>query len=290
MERIEEYLTFLSPTCAQNSLRIYRTYLAQFMRFCREEHVVEPIRTADVAAWTTKSLNNGQSTYGHHSARKELKRYFDWCVKRGYAKENPVNYDLLQKIIVVPADRQFFTVDNYRKVLDVCRVNPRPFWYGAVMVGWNTGLRISDVSMLAWDSIEAETEVMRIKLWKVRRMNITVEIPIDPDLYDYLMELKKAPKYPGNPYVFPDMFGYYQIQPWLVGQFRTICNKAGLPDHSFHSLRHSFISRMINCGVDSQIVSAITGLSLKQISTYAHISLGAKRDAMTKARLAMKAA
>lgn len=277
-------------TAEQSSVNVYRGQLNSLVNFCRENKV-KRISSTTIKDWTANRLASGMGTYRMIQMRKLVSRYYKWAIQNRYVKENPIKPDMLQKLTKSKAIRVYFSEEQYRKALDVCRKNPRDFWYGAMMVAWNTGLRLSDVAMLKWESLNVETETLRIKIWKLRKQNVEVEIPVDPDLFDFLSDIRTHPKYPGHPFVFPDMNQYYAgVRTLMTGQFRKICDEAGLPDHTFHSLRHSFISRMLNAGVDSQIVANITGLCIAQLATYAHISLDAKRNAMIRMRENLRAA
>lgn len=86
---------------------------------------------------------------------------------------------------------------------------------------------------------------------------------------------------PDRQFVLPVMHEIYEhSRPVLPMEFRVICDAAGLPEHSFHSYRHGFVSRLLNQGVGHLVIASMTGHSLEQIETYAHVSADAKRAAL----------
>ena len=67
-------------------------------------------------------------------------------------------------------------------------------------------------------------------------------------------------------------------------EFAQLCKKIGAPPgHSFHSLRHSFISRLINGGVSFPVASQITGISNPKVFIrYADPDLDTLRKSIEK--------
>jgi integrase len=73
----------------------------------------------------------------------------------------------------------------------------------------------------------------------------------------------------------------------LQSSFHAFLKKHGLPDHTFHSLRHTFATRVIEKGYDPKTVSEILGH--KNVKTtldlYVHPSMTHKREIVEAASL-----
>lgn len=70
----------------------------------------------------------------------------------------------------------------------------------------------------------------------------------------------------------------------LRTKFKTLCNKVGIPYKTFHSLRHTYASRLLQAKVDIRTTAELLGHSDVQttLNTYAHSDDNAKRSAAKK--------
>lgn len=212
---------------------------------------------------------------------------------KGIRKE-PVKFD---RLISIPRDKSratAFTEDQYIKLLEAAAEDDpaiSDYWPSAIIIGWNTGLRISDVNGLTWSSVDFKSGVIRLKPQKMRHTDQYVEIPIEPELkahLEFLYEQRDAVR--PSPFVLPTMV--WQAEEHYSDralEFRRICNKAGIPkNYSFKSFRHAFITRLFNAQADAEIIGSITGQSKHTVYTYVrHISHATKVRAMERARQVM---
>jgi integrase len=67
----------------------------------------------------------------------------------------------------------------------------------------------------------------------------------------------------------------------LKGGFKQACKKAGISDVTWHTLRHTFASRLVARGVDIVTVQELLGHSTVTMTMrYAHTNLHAKQAAV----------
>jgi integrase/recombinase XerC len=217
-----------------------------------------------------------------------LSEFFRWLVQNGVIEKSPL--DNFPKIREADVYKTPFLWEEFQQLLDVA-----PFiaarnsinWRHAILVGWHTGLRLSDCALLKWsevDMISDEINVRPHKMWHVRRQ---VGIPIEPSLRTHLMGLlPEGLLLPAtDDYVDPWFAEMYRRRPdTLCHQFRVMCDRLALHRHSFHSLRHGFVTRLINAGVEATVISSMTGQSLETIQDYAHVSVAARREALERSR------
>lgn len=154
----------------------------------------------------------------------------------------------------------------------------------------NTGLRLGEICSLKWSDIDFSTKSIHINR-TVQRLpkgndNKTIlvedtpkthcskrEIPISDQIYNLLLKYKTAE----TTYIFSknrplDPRTYqYKFK-------RYLCN-AGIENHTFHTLRHTFATNCINSGADVKSVSEILGHSDVRITLnkYVHPSMDVKR-------------
>jgi integrase len=161
-------------------------------------------------------------------------------------------------------------------------------WRGAILLGYYTGARLSDVTNMRWDALEWRNKVIRFTPRKTKR---PVAIPLHRDLE---RELLKRPGI-GKAAMFPALAGKGTGgRHGLSGRFAAIMEKAGieakrtqasggrtLSNLSFHSLRHSFNSAMANAGIAQEIRQKLTGhTSAETNKIYTHHELEPFRAAV----------
>jgi len=154
-----------------------------------------------------------------------------------------------------------------------------------------TGLRISDVYNLKWDSVDFKrnciwTVPMKTQRWDPERKGVT--IPIHPELRAELeYQRRKQPK-------TCDRVIGVELSSKQMYSIKCRCNKVlqrllcpdalgnkGRKPYSVHCLRHTFISNCINNGVPSEVVASIVGhSSVEMTHKYTHIYDESKVDAI----------
>ncbi len=229
-----------------------------------------------------------------------VKSFLFYLEDEGSIPPRQILWRRIPRIPSVKPDMACFTEDEYQRALAVAR-NPKPLqkvgrtgpgkqplkpWISSLLViGWNTGARISDAARLRWEDVDFEAGTVTLHPQKRRRVGQTIVLPLTGELHAELERLRAVRNGSQSPHVLPEAAGYYgdrMLRDWL----RTLCERAGLsPKHRFHSLRHGFASRLLNSGVDSLTVSAMTGQSLKVLQGYVHVSMEAKRKALLNNKL-----
>ena len=159
-----------------------------------------------------------------------------------------------------------------------------------------TGMRLGEICALQWEDISDETifvhrSMQRIKTesgrWEVvvtepKTINSFRIIPIPDRLKNFLNKNS-----PTSGYIFTQKNGKF-IEPRLMQNhtceiFRSSC----VSIKKFHSLRHTFATRLIDCGSDPKTVSELLGHASVQITLnkYVHPSLDMKKTAIDKVSL-----
>ena len=150
-------------------------------------------------------------------------------------------------------------------------------WRRLVAIGLFTGLRLGDAVRLKWSAFrDGCVEIV------THKTGAAVCVPVAPRLAETLGE----PNARGG-YVCPELADLYARDPRrLSKRIGALFERAGLtvrekrkgwakarPSASFHSLRHTFVSRCVESGVPVGIVRALVGhASASMTEHYAHIS------------------
>ena len=160
-------------------------------------------------------------------------------------------------------------------------------WRTLVLTGLYTGLRLGDCCRLTWEKVNLEREIIQLIPSKTRRIspNRTVTIPIHPHLAKVYQKLSVGRKHSDEGvekesggsaepnYILPEIGRMYEQGPHRVSfNLEKIFKAAGIqmsvavdgrrwkvPEATFHSLRHTFVSMAANAGIPLHIIQSIVG-------------------------------
>lgn len=268
--------------------KVYTLQFGRFITYFAGKELAS-LTVADMATWINHMAKVEKLRTKTVKERIKIVRHvLDFAVRQKVIAKNPLKEkaDLPrlknQKIYRVP-----FTHSEYLQVLAEAQNAQKHagWWMTAIMIGWHTGIRVGDVAGLEWqENIIFGKEW--IKVWPKKKANVEecLTIPMDPELFSHLLALRNnRDAEEQRPFVLPRMNYLYHQEPREVDRgFRKICDAVGLHEHTFHSFRHGFVSRMLNADVNYLIIQSLTGQSLSQIKAYAHISIEAKISALNK--------
>jgi integrase len=162
-------------------------------------------------------------------------------------------------------------------------------WRKLILIGLRTGLRMGDAVRLDWLAFADGSVAL-----KTRKTGAPVCIPAEK----LHVELSEGRKHPRRGAILPHLAATYRRDPAAISSgVREIFERAGIKtqakekgwararaEASFHSLRHTFVTRAIEAGVPAEIVRALVGHSRATTTEiYTHISNGAVLEAFSRA-------
>ena len=159
------------------------------------------------------------------------------------------------------ARKQTVSIAEYLKLVEVAA----PHLQGIITVAFNTGMRTGELRALRWPHIDREKWVIRLpgELTKEARAKT---IPLNHHVRKVLAELPRT--------IHHDFVFTYQNEPikspgGLHKSFLTACAKAAIPHGhnepngiTFHDIRRTVKTNMLNAGVDKVHRDIILGHSL----------------------------
>jgi integrase len=175
------------------------------------------------------------------------------------------------------------------------KMKPRPRYYPTGMVSLFTGMRLSEVLALRWSRIDLERKTikvlesievtkshgLRFKAPKTTAGRRTITLP--DFLVDVLREHRKSQlesrlklglgKLQDGDLLFADLEGA-ALHPYHFGTLWSECAaRVGFPGITFHALRHTHASQLIDAGVDIVTISKRLGHATPTVTlnTYAHL-------------------
>jgi integrase len=221
----------------------------------------------------------------HHVANKEircLRATFNYGIELEIIANNPVkgiNFLPIGKRI-----KRIPTPEELDKIIAVADSDTQDYLY----VIRDTMARISEVNRLIWDDIDLKNRTIALYTRKKKGGNFTPRmVPMTDRLHDILLR-RYAEKEPDRPWVFWHRYWSRKAGKMVEGAYlyrkklmSALCEKAGVPFFSFHTMRHSGASVMANSNVPIGAIQRILGHENSTTTEiYLHSIGNAEKDAI----------
>jgi integrase len=273
----------ISPRTAQRYQQLVKNQIAPHLG----AKILRKLKPLDIEQWHTALRGSvAPRTIGHahrvlSKALKDAAR--NDIVSRNVTKEQPAPKTEDAAVAIVQ------DVPGLVAKLQRWRLGP------VAMIGLFTGMRLGEVLALRWNCIDLEDKVIKVraaleqtKLFGVRfkapkskagRRDITL-----PDiLVDALREHRKAQlelrmqigagRLPDDALLFATIEGDPLTPNAVSMAWSDFADDIGIPDVTFHALRHTHASQLIDAGVDIVTISKRLGHAKPDITlrVYAHM-------------------
>jgi integrase len=279
------WLQIKEQTRSGKTLERYRQVVRDFITSLgdRADAWIHHTSSQDILAYRTHLIKTGRTARTANLSVIIISAGFRAALKDRKIDTNPCT--VIDKL---PAEdlieRGIFSPKQVAKLVQAAEGD----WKGAILLGYLTGARLSDVANMQWSAIDWQNKTLKFTPRKTRK---PLTIPLHPQLE---RELRKNPGI-GKAQMFPSLAGTPTGGTYgLSGQFAAIMEKAGvqgthvqtrggrvLSSLSFHCLRHSFASAMANAGVAPEVRMLLTGHSDRDIhASYSHLEMKVLRDAV----------
>ena len=187
-----------------------------------------------------------------------------------------------------------FTLTEQRKIERAILADSRSKMFGVIFCLY-TGVRIGELLALTWDDIDLSqgrvfiTKTCHDGKTKNGFGQITDEpktesskriIPLPKQLVPHLKRLKNSEK---SEYLISFNGRPITIRSYQKS-FSLFLKKQKIPHKGFHSLRHTFATRALECGMDVKTLSEILGhkSATVTLNRYAHSLMEHKQDMMNR--------
>lgn len=281
------------------SIQGYRSYIKTTVGpFYRERGtILQKMRRADVQQFYDAQIDKGLSGKSIKNYAAVIHGALQYAYKEEIIPNNPADRAELPR--VEKPKHAVYTLEQLNRLLDVTKDEDV---YPAIFIAAHFGLRRSEVAGLEWKAVDLNAKTLTVcktvskfsyEVIKERTKtdNSLRTLPIPDALIPFFRTLytKQAaerlaagPDYIDGDWVcrFPN--GARFRPDYITRAFNRALKKAGLPRITFHELRHTLASLLIEQGADLKRVSDILGHA--DISTtadlYGHLSAQAKRDTL----------
>lgn len=265
--------------------------------FFGEEELGE-ITPLDVQKFLREKLDRGNLKTGGGLKERSvntiyavLRKSLDCAVGFGYLPVSPC--DKVARVREGVSETQVFTRREQRKIAEEALV--RGGEYVGIVISLYLGLRIGEVLALKWTDLNLGKGILSVNstlcrmktesgeyvnhVDRPKSRSSMREVPLPPKLVKLLRELKKSGR---SEYVVSDEQGRMVSVRAYQHKFQRFLKKIGVRRLGFHSLRHTFATRAVECGVDVKTVSELLGHKNAQLtlSRYVHSMAPSKRRAV----------
>lgn len=284
------------PATLERYYGIYRNYIKN-----SEIGVVKlkDLKASNLQAFYNGLIKNKSKTANTiRSLHKVIKASLNQAQKEQYIIINPCNYTTLPKVSE-KKEIQTFTKDEQKLFIDSLEHHRLRALFKLAL---GTGMRLGEIIALRWTEINFTTDEVKVcrSLKRVAKIGVTVgnkteiieqapktklsarTIPIPSVLVSELKVHKKrqleekilaGEAYIDNNLVFPNALGEPLDSRNLTRSYRRALKSAGIPYRKFHSLRHTYATRLFENGVPLKTIQVLLGHSKLEITSniYTHV-------------------
>lgn len=278
-EVAEEFLewTEMEHRDHPNTARRIKTSFANLIVFFRDQ-LVPKITPGQIESYKTerRQKHKVKDVTLRHDLHA-LSKFFRWCRGHRIVKDNPV------REVTIPSDAEsqrmhVVTAEEERAYFTVARGHPNLCAVARLIL--LQGCRPDEIMSLRWDEVSFPDETLRIRGGKTRAakrtLNLTSESAaiLEGLWYQCLRQ--------SGPWVFPSPRYPGRHLSKLNNVHDRVCREAGV-SFCLYDLRHTFATRLAECGVDISTIAAILGhCSLRTVQRYVHPTAEHQKAAMLR--------
>lgn len=268
---------------------------------------------SDVKPMHCKMILNGMmNTYAGSTIRQAyiaMGTMFRAAVMNDVISKHPMDGVRYTKPVRAANDHRVLTVEEQRKFLEAARHSHNYYQYAFIL---ETGLRTGEIIGLTWDAIDWEHHTLTVNKTLEFRHNQQVwragppktqtsyrTIPLTARAYEILTELREMRKTQKLSENLAQVLTYTDRRTGQTSSlalcdlvfinFRTgmpaknssydthlykLCESAGIPPFSMHTLRHTYATRAIESGMQPKVLQKLLGHASIQttMDTYVHVT------------------
>ena len=290
---------YASVRLRDSTMSGYRMYAGQYIKPRLGNKQMTAITTADIQRMYTKLKKEGRvrehPAHGRRLSANTIRRVHAMlhraladAVRAHVIPRNPADGVTLPKADAV--SKRVLT--DWEMDTFMAAIKADPIWHDFFYTELTTGLRRGELCALQWRDFDAEAGTLQIsrtlhqnpdggfstgetKTGKGRR-----KILLPQSTADILRERQKTVR---SEWIFPSPVKPKQpVMPTSAyHRLKVLLKQAGLPNISFHALRHTFATHALASGVDAKTLSGILGHTDASftLNTYTHVTTDMQKQA-----------
>lgn len=223
-----------------------------------------------------------------------LKLAFSYACDMEWIGQNPC--ERIRRVPGGTKKTEVFTRDEQRKIEAAVMGSGDPRLFGILLCLY-TGLRIGELLGLEWEDVDLLRGLLRVNktvyrgrgedgIWRLvvdrpKTASSDRIIPLPSYITELLIERRKTR---GGTYVIENKKGERMSTRSYQYLFEKLIARIGVRKRNFHTLRHTFATRALECGMDIKTLSEIMGHQNASVTLnrYAHSILDTKIEMMNR--------
>lgn len=282
-QTVAQYLTYwlenghrlkIGPVALEQYRSILRAHLIPAFGHMQ----LSQLRREHIQAFCAAKFDSGLAPRSVHKIFMVLSCALRVAVENGVIASNPCKCVVLPKIL--KKRHEVLDKEQARRLVEAAR--GRRLWF-LLLMAITTGARIGELLALHWEDVDIESRrvvihrtVSRVsgcgqlerpqpKTASGRRRVILTQAVIDgvPEQKALIAKLRQraGEKWRDLDLVFPNRLGSHLNAQYVRRELREILAAAGLPERTFHKLRHSAATILFAAGVNPKVVQEMLGHS-----------------------------
>lgn len=291
---------YIKPSAKANTVTCYETMIENHIVPYLGELALSEVTPMAVQMMVTKLMSRGNEKTGKGLSASTVnllitlvQSSLEVAYSMGLVTE--FSADKIKRPKIKEKPMTCFTLDEQKKIEAYIRSLQKPRLVGILLCLY-TGLRIGELMALEWNDIDFEKREMHInksctdgknangkfcRLVDTPKTETSIRtIPLPKQLIPILKDAKRKN---GSRYVVGDRDTVIAIRSYQR-TFELLLKRLNIPHRGFHSLRHTFATRALECGMDVKTLSEILGHKSPAITLarYAHSLMDHKREMMNR--------
>ncbi len=276
--------TLIKNKCGPEHLKNVLTIVRQFVQYVSSAKTLEAVTEKQIQSYldAVDARHPANRTYNEHI--RQLKRIFREFCSFGSVKDFVAK--LSKRVENDAQPREIFTSEEIEQILDLSK-EVDPLIYSMAVIASCTGLRLKDICLLKWESVNFRRNLITLTTHKTGGDVILGMWPLLQEELNRLQGLAKKK----DIYVLPDAAKIYMTNAdHLIDRLRKILyalrygkNEIMLPArqkriHSaslrgWHSFRGSFVVAALRSGVSIEVLQKVLGAKTVEVlyRHYIHI-------------------
>jgi integrase/recombinase XerD len=250
------------------TISLYNLAVKSFLKAAGNK-IMSDITKDDIEIWL-KKIKPGISAATVAIRFKKLRAILNHAIDDKKLKHNPCSGklgDIIDRIDKVKTKHMVYKEHEIKALLDTQNSPLKT----AILIASETGMRQKEILNLEWSNVDlmnSTIEVINKPTFKTKTGSYRV-IPVSSVLKKHLSRIKN------KGYVLGKLYS----QAYFQQMFRKQQKLAGITERTFHSLRHTVVTKLLKQGYPVEKVMKFTGITdYKTIQIYTHIEIDDIRE------------